>query len=612
MCGIIGVTVSPQCQQRNAVPLLLEGLKRLEYRGYDSAGVALIMCSNSSCDVKVYKAKGKVDEVIERFSLREKYSLTCLGHTRWATHGPPSDTNAHPHVDCRGYIAVVHNGIIKNYAMLKQVLSEHGHRFRSETDTEVVAHLLEEFLREGLGMLEAMRKLLEVLEGSFALAVLYSGTPNRVYFARRESPLYAAVGDCISAVSSDIPSLLHISRLVVPIEDDEYGYVEPGHLSLYDRRGEPVDWRRRAKIVTWSIEEASKGGYPHYMLKEIFEQPRALYETLIGLIEDPALEEAAELLVNARRVFVTGAGTSYHATLVFKHYITGMAGIVPIDFIASEHPEYMAAVSHEDVLIAVSQSGETTDTLQAVREAKKRGVKIIAVTNVIGSTLSRLADVTLYTRAGPEIGVAATKTFLTQVLTLQLLAARVACKLGVIDKSDFESIVEKLSSAREAARSAERLNPHIKALAVILSKAQSMFVLGRLLGAHLAREAALKIKEISYVHAEAYPAGESKHGPIALVEEGFPVIFVGTPGVEKKLYSNMEEMKARGAKVIVVGVDSYEDAPADYKVLVGSYDETLAPYAIMPPLQLLAYHMAVMLGYDPDKPRNLAKTVTVE
>ena len=613
MCGIIGVTLRDGCMGGNAVPLLLEGLRRLEYRGYDSAGVALQVCGERGCRILVYKARGKVEEVIARYGLERLYAQTGLGHTRWATHGPPSDVNAHPHTDCRGEIAVVHNGIIKNYARLRAALEQRGHVFRSETDTEVVAHLLEELVSKGMSMLEALGELVGLLEGSFALAILYARDPHRIYFARRESPLYAAIGDCVAAVSSDIPSLLHISRNILAIEDDEYGYIEPGGIALY-RRGRPVDWKARVKRVEWSVEEASKGGYPHYMLKEIMEQPRAVYETLMGLLEDPAVEKAASLLAGARRVYATGAGTSYHAVLVFKHFMHSYTSIPVLDFISSEYGEYEPVIKEGDVLVAVSQSGETIDTLNAVKAAKARGARIVAVTNVVGSTLSRIADVTVYTRAGPEIGVAATKTFLTQLVALTYLAVLAGRMAGVLDEGDVVRASESLRAARDAARSAERLNPHVKLLASILLRSQrrSMFILGRLLGAHLAREAALKVKEISYLHAEAYPAGESKHGPIALVEEGFPVIFVGTPGVEKRLYSNMEEMRARGAQVIVVGVDSYQDAPADYKLLVGDYDEVVAPYALMPPLQLLAYHLAVLQGLDPDKPRNLAKTVTVE
>ncbi len=612
MCGIIGVTLAPGCMGGNAVPLLLQGLRRLEYRGYDSAGVALLRC-NGSCRIEVYKARGKVEEVIRRFGLERLEARTALGHTRWATHGPPSDVNAHPHLDCSGSIAVVHNGIIKNYASLRRLLEERGHRFRSDTDTEVVAHLLEELVREEGSMLRALGRLVDVLEGSFALAILYAREPGRIFFARRESPLYAAVGDCASAVSSDIPSLLHISRRIVAIEDDEYGYVEPGSLRIL-RRGLDVDWGPRLRLVEWSVEEASKGGYPHYMLKEIMEQPRAVYETLMGILEDPAASEAASLVASAGRVFATGAGTSYHAVLVFKHFLQRWARIPVVDYISSEHAEYEPLMREGDVLIAVSQSGETTDTLVAARRALERGVRVIAVTNVVGSTLARLAHIPLYMRAGPEIGVAATKTYLAQLVLLTYLAGLAAAEAGGLERRDAERLAERLMGAREAARTAERLNPHVKMLASVLLRSghRSLFVLGRLLGAHLAREAALKIKEIAYLHAEAYPAGESKHGPIALVEEGFPVIFVGTPGVEKRLYSNMEEMRARGALVIVVGVDSYRDAPAHHRILVGDYDEVLAPYALMPPLQLLAYHLAVMQGYDPDKPRNLAKTVTVE
>ncbi len=610
MCGIIGVTVKPPCGD-NAVPLAVDGLRRLEYRGYDSAGVALVECSNG-CALRVYKARGKVEEVLKRFSITSKRSPTVIAHTRWATHGPPSDVNAHPHTDCAGDIAVVHNGIIKNYLKLKAELVERGHVFRSETDTEVLAHLVEEEVRRGASILEALERLIEVVEGSFAIALLYAREPWRIYFARRESPLYATVTECTAAVSSDVPSLLHISRLIIPIEDDEYGFIEPGRLEIYARGRRRIDWSSRVKHVTWSVEEASKGGYRHYMLKEIMEQPRALYETLAGIVEDPSLEKAVEALLSARRIYVTGAGTSYHAGLVFKHFMMKWARMPVIDYIASEHWEYDSVISEGDAVIAISQSGETIDTLQAVKEAQSRGARIIGVTNVLGSTLSRIADITLYTRAGPEIGVAATKTYLTQVLVLQVLAATYAYKTGSMTRTEYEQVIARLWDARNAARTAETHSSMVESLARILIRGKSIYVLGRGLGAHLAKEAALKIKEIAYIHAEAYPAGESKHGPIALVEPGFPVIFIGTPGYEKRLASNIEEMRARGALTILVGVDSYEGIPADYHILVGPYDEMLAVYAIMPLMQLLAYDAAVLLGHDPDKPRNLAKTVTVE
>ncbi len=611
MCGIIGVTIRPPCGD-NAVPLAVEGLRRLEYRGYDSAGVALVKCSPHGCSIEVYKAKGEVDEVVKRYSILSKSSPTVIAHTRWATHGPPSDVNAHPHTDCSGVLALVHNGIIKNYLRLKERLLARGHVFKSETDTEVLAHILEEEVKSGATLLEALRRMLEIVEGSIAIAVVYAREPNRIYFARRESPLYVVLTECVAAVSSDIPSLLHISNRVIPVEDDEYGYIEPGRLELYSLRKGRLEWSTRVKHITWSVEEATKGGYKHYMLKEIFEQPRALYETLSGIIEDPMLEKAAALLASSNRIYVTGAGTSYHAGLVFKHFMIKWARRPVIDYIASEHWEYDNVIGDGDVVIAVSQSGETIDTLQAVRVARKKGAKVIGVTNVIGSTLSRIADLTLYTRAGPEIGVAATKTYLTQVLVLQVLAATYAARQGIISRSEYEAIISSLWGARDAAKSVEKYSSSVESLARLIVRRRSMYVLGRGLGALLAREAALKIKEIAYIHAEAYPAGESKHGPIALVEEGFPVIFIGTPGYEKRLSSNIEEMKARGAMTIIVGVDSYEEAPADYRILVGSYDEIVSTYAIMPLLQLLAYDAAVLLGYDPDKPRNLAKTVTVE
>ncbi len=613
MCGIVGVTADPD-QVPNIVPMLIQGLKRLEYRGYDSAGFAFIECG--SLDLKVFKNRGKIDEVVNQYMISNYCAVAGIAHTRWATHGEPNQVNAHPHLDCDSKIAIVHNGIIKNFAELREWLISKGHRFRSDTDTEVVAHLLEHFNRVENDFFTAFRKTLQMIEGSYALAVIYRGEPSRIYFARNVSPLLIGLGIGFNMLSSDIPSMLAYTRKFIVLNDGEYGYIEPYKVYI-ERGGKPVEWRRRVTTITWSLEDAEKGGYPHYMLKEIMEQPRVLYETYTGLVSSNEVEKAAELLLDADKIFITGAGTSYHASLVFMYYSSLFAKEPIVPFIASEYTTYSRLADEDTALIVVSQSGETIDSLQALRAFKNRGAKIVAVSNVIGSSIPRESNRTIYTRAGPEIGVAATKTFLTQVLALTFLALHLGVNKGIITENEHKELIEKLRRAGEAASiSIERSSRIIERLVMKLKEARNMYILGRELGVPLAYEGALKIKEVSYIHAEAYPAGESKHGPIALVEPGFPVIFLGTPPLEslkEKIQGNVMEMKARGASTIVIGVRGYEDIRgADIVISTGGWNELLAPYALTPPLQLLAYRLAVVLGRDPDKPRNLAKTVTVE
>ena len=607
MCGIVGIVSN----NTNVVPLIVRSLKRLEYRGYDSAGFAFIVEGK----LVVLKDKGYIDHVVKKYNVLSLYSNIGIAHTRWATHGQPSKINAHPHTDCKGLIAVVHNGIISNYLELKRQLEEKGHVFKSETDTEVIAHVLEEYIiGEGLTPLQALHKLVKILKGTYAVALLYANTPNRIYFAKNVSPLILAVSPTYGLLSSDIPSLIEYSRKIVVVEDGEYGFVEPGNIVLY-KDGRPVNWRPRIHVVNWSIADIEKAGYPHFMLKEIMEQPRALYDTYSGILADENVVRAAKLIVESSKVFVTGAGTSYHAGLTATYYFARVANQLPHAFISSEAELYADLASEDTVLIAISQSGETIDTLKAVRLFKERGAKVIAISNVIGSAIPREADITVYTRAGPEIGVAATKTYLTQILVLQHVAFHVGFLRGLYSKSELKNYIKLLGQAPKAVeQSLQRASPHINRLAMRLHREEHMYILGRLLGAFLALEAALKIKEVSYIHAEAYPAGESKHGPIALVHQGFPTIFIGTPPthIVEKIASNIEEMMSRGAFTVLIGLSCYEGVKANFKLLLGPCDEYLTPYYIMPALQLLAYRLAVLRGYDPDKPRNLAKTVTVE
>ncbi|ABM80813.1 glutamine--fructose-6-phosphate transaminase (isomerizing) [Hyperthermus butylicus] len=613
MCGIVGITADGEIVG-SITRMLVDGLKRLEYRGYDSAGFALIECGTAR--ILVFKDKGRISHVVEKYGIEAYCSHTGIAHTRWATHGEPSQRNAHPHIDCRSEIAVVHNGIIKNFAELRELLASKGHMFRSDTDTEVIAHLFEEYVSKGLDGLEALRKIVQVLEGAYAIAIINAREPLRIYFARRVSPLIIGLGEGFNMVSSDIPSILPYTRRVIVLEDGEYGFIEPYKVYI-EKDGKPINWRTRVIRVEWSIEDAEKGGYPHYMLKEIMEQPRVLYETYTGLLSSKELAEAAKLIASARKVFITGAGTSYHAGLVFAYYIARYAKRVATPFIASEYTVYSDVADEDSVLIAVSQSGETIDTLQALRAFKSKGAKIIAVSNVLGSTIPRESHTTIYTRAGPEIGVAATKTFLTQVLALTSLALTLATEEGTITTTEYKKAIEELALAgRAAARSIDASLRILDKLVLVLKNKGNMYILSRGIGVPLAYEAALKVKEVSYIHAEAYPAGESKHGPIALVERDFPVIFLGVPPEDvllEKLQGNVMEMKARGAHTIVIGTTPYGKLEGvDVFIDVGSYDELLIPYAIIPPAQLLAYKLAVALNRDPDKPRNLAKTVTVE
>lgn len=611
MCGIIGVVGKPG---NNVVPKTIEGLYRLEYRGYDSVGLAAVTPSNR---LEVRKAAGRLGRVERILGMRSIVAWCAVGHTRWATHGPPTDYNAHPHTDCRNTLAVVHNGIIKNFMELRSYLSERGHELRSDTDTELIAHLIEEFLSKGMDLLAALKETVKLLEGSYALAVVYVGSPDRIYFAKRESPLVIGLGDGENFLASDIPAFLEHANRVIILEDGEVGWITADGVHIEKVDGRPVDARSRVKVIEWSAEMASKGGYPHYMLKEIHEQPRSLRDTYFGMLSVKEVAKASEMLLSGRRIYVTAAGTSYHAALVFDYVMNSVSGIPVIPFISSEYKKYSKVIRSDDVLVAISQSGETIDTLKAVRLFKQCGGKVIAVSNVLGSAIPRESDLTLYTRAGPEIGVAATKTFLAQVMVLTYLAAKVALYGGAVSESEYNDLVNSLSEApRLVEDSINRTEGYIRDLASYLVKSghKDLYYLGRGLGYPLALEGALKLKEVAYLHAEAYPAGESKHGPIALVREGYPVLFVVTSDTRDEIIGNMQEMKARGALVMAlsrsdVGVRETSgvliEVPAASSLL-------LEPFSLVPPLQLLAYYASVKQGHDPDRPRNLAKTVTVE
>lgn len=620
MCGIVGIAARSGALGEPLGLAIYRCLKSLEYRGYDSIGYAVVRVDGS---LIVRKSRGKIDEVFERLGFAGVDGLVGIGHTRWATHGRPTDFNAHPHTDCGGRVAVVHNGIIENFAELRRWLSGRGHVFRSDTDTEVIPHLIEEFKRSGADSYTAFKRAVSILRGTYAIAAIDLDTPDRVYFARNTSPLVIGFGDGATFVSSDIPAFLNYTRRVLVLRDREVGYataskvhvevVEPGGLERLDPPGsEVVDYVSRVRLVEWTAEVASKGGYPHFMLKEIYEQPYALAQTLAGMADQ--VSEALNLLARAERLVLVGAGSSYHASLAGSIFFANLAEVPSTAVVSSEALWHAKAWGKGDVVVAVSQSGETIDTLLAVREARRRGAVVVALSNVVDSTIPRESDLAVYTRAGPEIGVAATKTFTTQVISLLYMATATGVRRGVLPGRESDPILSDLMRISELAGDVlSRSSETSKKLAEeVLAGSRSCYYLGRGAGLAVAMEGALKIKEVAYVHAEAYPAGESKHGPIALVERGFPTLFVALGNEDSELVSsNVEEMKAREALTIAVLPTGTRMRHLDYAIEVPRiHPYVLAALAVIP-LQLVAYHTAITRGYDPDKPRNLAKTVTV-
>uniref|UniRef100_A0A7C2BKI8 Glutamine--fructose-6-phosphate aminotransferase [isomerizing] n=1 Tax=Thermosphaera aggregans TaxID=54254 RepID=A0A7C2BKI8_9CREN len=613
MCGIIGACLSSHvCRNFVIGEIVFNGLLRLEYRGYDSAGVAVI-----GDKLLVKKGKGKLSELDARLDFKGLRGCVGIGHTRWATHGVPNDVNAHPHVDCRNVFAVVHNGVLENFVELKRMLQSRGHVFASDTDTEVIPHLVEEYYYRTGDVFKSFKEAVKALKGTYAILLVTPLEPFKIFFAKKDSPLIIGLGEGFNLLASDIPAVLPHTRKVVVIRDNWAGFITPSEAYAEDlASGEPVELVKYARTVEWSISEAEKSGYPHFMLKEIYEQPRAVMETVYGALRDRLITQAVELLVNAEKVYITGAGTSFHAAEHFSITGTRLAGKPVISFISSEYDTFLPGAGEGDVLIVVSQSGETMDSLKALRAFKGRGVKIISVSNVIDSAIPRESHVTLYTRAGPEIGVAATKTFTTQTILLTYLAVRLGEAIGQLDSGDKEKILGSITSAGELVKKTlEDTGGLARKLASSISRSSSAYYLSRGVGVPVAKEGALKIKEIAYVHAESYPAGESKHGPIALVESSFPVVFVipNDPYLETLLLGNIEEMKARGAYAIGVGAEGSRAMELVNEFIpVPRAHWALTPITHTIPLQLLAYYAAVEKGLDPDKPRNLAKTVTVE
>ena len=610
MCGIIG------CVGRAAaVPVVLDGLQTLEYRGYDSAGLAVL----NGGKLVVERVRGRVADLKKRVGRKKLSGAAAIGHTRWATHGVPSEANAHPHADCTGRVAVVHNGIIENHRALRKALEAEGHQFRSETDSEVLAHLIERHLGEGADLPSALRRTMREIEGSAAVAVISADSPGVIVAARRGSPLAVGLAEGRQMVASDALPIVEHTRRILYLEDNELAVLSAERVELFDRDGLPVP--RPPSTIAWSAVAIQKDGYAHFMLKEICEQPRAIEDTLRGRVSAGQLkvdlgEELPESLFRGiGRMVVVGMGTSWHAGLVGRNMIERLARVpVQVDYAADFR--YRDPVLDEGTLVlAISQSGETADTLEAVRLAKSMGVKTAAIVNVVDSSLAREADGVLYTRAGPEVGVASTKAFTSQIAALYMLAIRLGLDRGTLVAAEAARRLNNLCATSAEARKVLETSPGVEALAKKYASARDFLFLGRGAGYPLALEGALKLKEVAYIHAEGYHAAEMKHGPIALVDENMPVLFLALKGRRyEKIMSNIQEVRARGGKVIAVA--SLGDAEIARHVDDALYipDEVGMMNAVLAaiPLQLLAYHVAVARGCDVDRPRNLAKSVTVE
>jgi glucosamine--fructose-6-phosphate aminotransferase (isomerizing) len=607
MCGIVGY-VGP----RQASDVLLSGLARLEYRGYDSAGVAVMEDS----DLSLVRRVGKLVNLRNAIDSSPVAGTLGIGHTRWATHGKPSEENAHPHIDCDGKIAVVHNGIIENYVELREELRATGHMLRSETDTETVAHLVESYYEGDLR--EAAAKAIRRLEGSYALAIVHADHPGVIIAARKDSPLIIGAGDGENIVASDIPAVLEYTREVVALRDGDLAVVTTDSIDVFDLALRPVT--PETMHVEWDLEAAEKGGFEDFMLKEIFEQPKAIRETLRGRLVDgevqlSELAMTAEQIARIERVFIVGCGTSFHAGLVAKNHIEQWARI-PVEVqVSSEFRYNDPIVDDQTLVVAITQSGETADTLAGVREARERGAKVIAITNVVGSRATRECDGVLYTHAGPEIGVAATKTFTAQMAALTVLALKLAQAKGTLGADQIDHLWSELTTIPDIVETILQDLEELQVCAQTCTTASSSLFLGRGVGVPVAMEGALKLKEISYIHAEAYAAGEMKHGPIALITDEVPVVVVATQGhTYEKVVSNIQEVRARGAQVIAVATAGDEEIRqhAEHVLHVPQTSEAMSAIPATIPLQLLAYYIAKLKDCNVDQPRNLAKSVTVE
>lgn len=611
MCGIVGYT-----GPKDAYPVIIKGLKRLEYRGYDSTGVAL---QNGS--LKVYKKKGKVAELEESIVGKDLKGHTGIGHTRWATHGEPSDANAHPHQSASGKLAMIHNGIIENYTQLKQELINKGYQFKSETDTEVLLNFIEEIKKNNhCNLEEAVRIALKRVTGAYVILLLDAEEPETIIAARKGSPLVIGIGKGEHFLGSDASPMLEYTKEVVYVNDYELAIVKPDELILKNLGNEKITpYVQKLDIELAAIE---KGGYDHFMLKEIFEQPQAIFDCLRGRLDTTGgkitmsgIQQYAGQIMNANRILMIACGTSWHAGLVAEYIFEELCRInVEVEY-ASEFRYRNPVINPGDVIIAISQSGETADTLVAIENAKNQGAIILGVVNVVGSSIARASHGGAYTHAGPEIGVASTKAFTAQLAVLTMIALKIAHEKQTIDQERYLHLLNELSEIPEKVAWVLKTKEKIQQLAEKYKDARDFLYLGRGYNFPVALEGALKLKEISYIHAEGYPAAEMKHGPIALVDEHLPVVVVATKDTyHHKVVSNIQEIKARKGKVIAVISEGDTDTAAmcDDVLIVPEADEIVAPMLSVVPLQLLAYYIGVAKGYDVDKPRNLAKSVTVE
>jgi glucosamine--fructose-6-phosphate aminotransferase (isomerizing) len=626
MCGIIGYIGG-----QKVLPILIEGLRRLEYRGYDSAGVAVVR--NGTIELR--RSAGKLSRLEEVLAVNPLDGEYGIGHTRWATHGRPTEENAHPHRDCTGQIVVVHNGIIENYLDLKRQLQKEGHRFVTETDTEIVAHLVEREMQAASkasggkhdGLENAVRRALLYLRGLFALVLISADDPNKIVTVRNGPPIVVGLGENEYFVASDIPAVLNHTRDVVFLGDEEMAVITPGGVEFTDYSGRAVS--KKSTRVSWDPVMAEKAGYKHFMLKEIFEQPWAVKETVLGRASVESgqvflqeIEIPDEVLRNVERVVILACGTSWHSALVGKFMIESLARVpVEVDY-GSEYRYRDPIVSKNTLAIVITQSGETADTLAALREAKKKGARSISICNVVGSMATRETDGTVYTHAGPEIGVASTKAFTTQIVALHLLAVYLGQIRGMLTADAARPHLEALTQLPLLIEQALKCEPVTEDIAKRFYQRSDFLYLGRGINYPIALEGALKLKEISYIHAEGYPAGEMKHGPIALIDEQLPVVTIAPHDhVFEKMIGNVQEAKARGGSVIALttevrdgghGIRELLDPAQDFLITVPDSHPLLTPVLMVVPLQLLAYHIAVRRGCDVDQPRNLAKSVTVE
>lgn len=608
MCGIIGYVGNDQ----QAVEVILDGLSKLEYRGYDSAGLAIV----EEGRIFVDKKSGKLSNLKESLKEKVHFANIGIGHTRWATHGVPSDINSHPHCSCDGKVAIVHNGIIENYSTLKSELIEKGYKFISDTDSEVIAQLFSYFYNGDL--LETIKKVKDKLKGSYALGIIHEAEPEKIVCTRKESPLIIGIAKNSNFIASDVPAILKYTRDVIFLENDEIAILEREKVRVYDKNLNSIE--KSINKIQWDMEQASKNGYPHFMLKEIEEQPEVVNKTLEFYTKEDGKEKLTDLFEKidfskVQEIDIIACGTAYYAGLQGANYLKKIANFKSNVEIASEYRYSDPIIDERNVVVFVSQSGETLDTLMDLRLAKSKGAKTIAITNVVGSTISREADVVIYTLAGPEISVASTKAYTAQVITFYLLSLEISLKLNRITEDKYKNYILKAHSLNGKIKEIFNSKEKIKGIAETIKDKKNGFYIGRGIDEKVAREGSLKMKEITYIHTEAFPAGELKHGTIALIENGTMVVVVATQeDMIEKIVSNIKELKARGAYIISITKNSYKDIRevSDKVLYISDIDDLLAPVLAVIPAQLFAYYTAVAKGLDVDKPRNLAKSVTVE